>query len=497
MTGRRREAIIKHVKEQWDIVVLVAAVVYFVIRLSIFAISIDPYVPPDEVTHFGISQLYGQSFLPPDDSEDSYQFGLISHKPYVYYFLMGRLLNINVFSFDELRLLRLFNVLLGLFSVFTGYLWMCLLTKNKFARSLFVCMLTNTLMFSFLSASVNYDNLTNLLAATSLYCLTRFLRFREPATLAGFFIATFVGTLTKITFLPLALIFLLVLCFRERHAIFQSCENLISLARATWRGNRSLFTMTAIVLGLNVHLYGVNLLRFKHLVPNSEQVLSLDQCMQNRVFARSFINNQYRDHKITFCQAALEIKNIPHQGDQDDALEMLEVTRQLHLERQVFMTQSKYSQHWMNHMLKSTYGILGHRTIFHSQRTLQSYGWLFVISTCVLIVTRFTPGLRNLDGSGPETHIIDWIVVISFYMSVLIFLNYRLYLETAHPTLAVQGRYLFVIIVPVYGLTACGLICYLPKSSQVIVCLAIGIFFVWGDFPFFLYSATPEWFARP
>ena len=52
-------------------------------------------------------------------------------------------------------------------------LWVRSWCDSPWARLLFLALLTNTLMFTGISASVSYDNGANLLAATALLALTR------------------------------------------------------------------------------------------------------------------------------------------------------------------------------------------------------------------------------------------------------------------------------------------------------------------------------------
>jgi hypothetical protein len=59
----------------------------------------------------------------------------------------------------------------------------------------------------------------------------------------------------------------------------------------------------------------------------------------------------------------------------------------------------------------------------------------------------------------------------------------------------VQGRYLFPVIVPLYGFFAHNLVVSLPRRLQAPVAVAVGLWFVYGDLPFFLRAATPAWQA--
>ena len=54
---------------------------------------------------------------------------------------------------------------------------------------------------------------------------------------------------------------------------------------------------------------------------------------------------------------------------------------------------------------------------------------------------------------------------------------------------AVQGRYLFPVLIPIVGLGLKYLIETLPARSRLPAGMAIGVYFILGDFPFFLSHA--------
>ena len=74
------------------------------------------------------------------------------------------------------------------------------------------------------------------------------------------------------------------------------------------------------------------------------------------------------------------------------------------------------------------------------------------------------------------------------------FVNYSAYSKSLSISLALQGRYLFPILIPFYGIVAYFLIKPFKRLFQVGVFLLISLFFVWGDFPYFIQNATPAWF---
>ena len=90
--------------ELWWLLILIGllAVVlaYFACKAFYFCFRIRENIFPDEITHFGISELFARSLLPPVDSADSFALGLITHVPTLYYVLMGKLLQLLLILLD-------------------------------------------------------------------------------------------------------------------------------------------------------------------------------------------------------------------------------------------------------------------------------------------------------------------------------------------------------------------------------------------------------------
>jgi len=81
------------------------------------------------------------------------------------------------------------------------------------------------------------------------------------------------------------------------------------------------------------------------------------------------------------------------------------------------------------------------------------------------------------------------------YTAILLFgVNYPSYVETGLPDLAVQGRYLFPVLVPLCGLVAVAWTDFVPRAVRMVAAPAIATFFLYGDLPFFLSEAGTDWF---
>ena len=178
---------------------------YFFFRLIFFALTIPASIPPDEVTHAGICRVFSTVLLLPDNTPETYEFGLVTNIPWLYYWIMGKLLHLNFFGIPDLVFLRLLNIPLAFGTVWYALRLLRLLTDSRLVQLLLLIAMTNTPMFSLLSASVSYDNLANLLAAMAIYYQFAFFKSPSGGLLAASLLCQMAGSLTKITFLPLIL----------------------------------------------------------------------------------------------------------------------------------------------------------------------------------------------------------------------------------------------------------------------------------------------------
>lgn len=358
---------------------------------------------------------------------------------------------------------------------------------NRIALTLFFIMLTNTSMFTFLFASVNYDNLTNLLACASFYYLFLFFNSRNPNSLMGFGICTLAGTLTKISFLPLGVILLAILLFRERKSIGQIHLLLPKYLRPFQLKRVLLFSAFVLLLFFNCKLYLGNLLLFGKITPHCDQILTQEQCMQNRIYARNRIVSLYRSGKLTFQEAVEKTSIIKHPGDRADALGLLKIAKYQKEKKIQFMDRFQYAFVWCRIMLERIFGIAAHLVIPKTSYFLSSYILIFLVSIVVFI--------RKWNPSEDNGYTKDIFIITLFYALFLMqYVNYNSYVNSGTLGLALQGRYIFPVLVPLYGLISRYLICCFKKPIQIILFLIASFVFIYGDFPFFLSHVTSNWF---
>ena len=469
---------------------ITALLLYFGLRLIYFATTISPDIPPDEVTHFGICTVFANYPLLPVNSPDSYQYGLVTNIPWLYYWTMGKLLWLNVTGLPDLVFLRLVNIPLAFGTVWYACRLLRLLTQSRLALILMTVAMTNTLMFSFLSASVSYDNLTNLFAAMAIYYLFAFFREGSAPKLALGLLSLLAGCLTKITFLPLALFWLLLFLIRAPRQLGTLLPALKLHLKRPGRGGVALLVGLALALVLNLQLYGENYLRYDTVNPAVESVLPLEQAMKYRLTARNQILRQFKEGKISVEQARVMAQQITHPGDRQDAISMVENYQ--YLEQAGFrpLSIAPYCAMWVLQMLSTSFGIKAHVG-------MPNHGFAFIPLMLLILFVLAALVLRWRPWD------LEWLpacliaLALGYAVVLVARINYPSYLDSKDIVLSVAGRYMFPVLAPVYAV--CAL--YLPRLFRseggrlALVSLAL-VILIASDFPFFLAHATPEWYGR-
>lgn len=463
--------------------------VYFGLRLLFFATKIYPFIPPDEVTHFGVSGIFSNVFFLPENAPETYQYGLVTNIPWLYYWIMGKALLLNFTGISDLLFLRFLNIPFAFGTVFFVWRTLRLLTDDKLAQLLLIVAMTNTLMFSFLSASVSYDNLTNLMAAMSVYYLLAFFKKRSGCLLAVSFVCQLAGGLTKATFLPLILVLNFLLLIHEFKTLCLLPIALKEWFRVSWRSCLGL--SLAIILGLllNIQLYGGNYLRYGNLAPDMAVVLSPELAMQYRTQARNMIFTLFKEGRVSKEKALEMTADISHEGDRNGTIYLIENYDRQKKSGAPVISPLAYIPIWMSVMFTGIFGICAHISMPCGSPKI----WLFFILTAMSGIAFLYRWRPHASGWLPA-----YLVVISgFYGIFLMYaVNYATYLEYRAIPLALQGRYIFPVIGSIYVLSSYYLLQLSKANSfRLVIFSVVSLLFIVSDFPFFLSSATPDWFA--
>lgn len=476
-------------EDKFYLLLIVVVLFYFIARLGFYALKIPHYIPPDEVTHFGYCVAFSKTWGFPSNTPETYQLGNLMHIPWLYYYLMGKALLFKVLPISDLLYLRGINILLACFTFFYSYRWLSLFTK-KWNRVFFLVVLTNIPMFTFLGASVSYDNLVNLCAVMALYYMHRFFLERKPAyfLLAG--IALLAGSLTKIAFLPLVLIYTGIILVHERDRLKLFPSFISNISNNLRLSDKGLVIILTLLLVMCFELYGMNILKFHKLVPATSQVMSEEQFMQHRISARDYVITKFRSGEWDYQTAVDKAKQISHPGDQATALHILRVHAANQKNEISVLSRLAYSYNWFEHLLGNGVGITAHRSLPKTINEIAIYQTIFLLA--VFVVVRFW---RRRDAGLIINQ--SLIIVLCYGFFLMLFHNYNIYLWSLSPYLGIQGRYIFPILIPLLGVFTFYLTNNMSRSFRISIALLISIFFIWGDFPYFYANADSTWFNVP
>lgn len=439
-------------KDFWlqnDVKIMLSIILVIFLSYSLFlATNLKRGIIPDEPAHLIFSKHFATTWGIPEDTKETYSQGwYIQHNPFLYYWINGRAINLfqtvypPISEWQILVMLRILSVVYSVGTLLFCYLISKEIIEGKWWQLLPVFLLSNTLMFVFLSGGVNYDNLANLLSMAGLLFLIRVLN-RNKFVLNSLLWMTCIslGTLVKYTILPLALIMVVVWSIY----IFKNRKE-FSFESFTSRKKISLVVILTIILIGNFLLYGVNFIKFGSILPTCNQILSEDKCEISPYFQR--YHEIGLDHKLT-------------------VIESIELG---------YPNPVKYFfDSWIENMLYRIYGILAHISYFPSHIIIfyrLMFFWILLL------------GFRYVD--KPSFVISSILLIILFYVLVLFLQNYNSELVYGFKQIALQGRYIFPVIGLIYILFA--YILSIVKSRTLMystLVIMLLLFFIGGPIKF-------------
>ena len=428
---------------------------------SVFiAFNLQPGIIPDEPAHFLFSKHFSTTWGIPPDIPKTYRLGwYIEQNPFLFYWINGRIINFLNFIYPSVSdwqtfvFLRLVNAIYSVGTALFCWLLSKELIKSRWWQLLPIFLLTNTLMFVFLSGGVNYDNLANLFSIAGIYFWVRALYGRDfiKSSLA-WLICVSAGALVKYPVLPLVLATFIgwfIFVFINRKDIFPLTINKKS---EIFLGIFSLL----LIIG-NLALYGYNLVLYQGIRPQCTQILTLEQCQISPYLNR--YNESALDQKLTITESI-------NMGYPDPI--------------------SYTIDSWIPNMFYRIFGILGHKSYFPTGMII-FYRLLF-FWTLFLIIKYW---------KRPSFAIFGMMAVFLFYTFVLLFTNYDSELVYGFQQIAIQGRYLFPVIGIAYVLFAKLLTTIPNKSVRIMTLLAtVVLFFMGGPIKFIVFFRTifSSWF---
>jgi hypothetical protein len=427
-------------------IILFALIVIFISYSLFIALRLNKGLIPDEPAHFTFSKHFSSTLGIPPDTYETYSWGwYIEQNPFLFYWLNGRVINIinlvypSVTDFALFIALRLVGVFYAFCTVILSFLLSKTVIQNKWWQLLPVFLLTNTLMFVFVSGGVHYDNLANMLSMAGLFFLVKTLKGQSfVINSLAWMISIALACLVKYPILPLALamgvswgIFVII----NRRSLFTIKTNLVK--------SIALSLILVILLIVNFSIYGVNLIRYQSLTPPCREILLESQCEISGYEQRH--DEMALDSKLTIAESIAKGYPTPIRYVLND---------------------------WLYHILLRGFGLSGHRAFFQFQ-LITYYQILFYI----IIILVFLNLLYWRTFTRIETNLI-WIV--GFYALILFIKDYNSELVYGFRQVAVQGRYLFPVIGGIYILFTQS-IRFTPIKvlRYLLLIFSVGLF-IWG-----------------
>lgn len=432
-------------------VIFFLLLIFFIFRGIELATSIVVSISPDEGEHIKISQLYEGEGLFIEDSTETYKHGVLSRTPYLYYSLMGTALKYNVFEINTVILLRVINLFFSLITVIYIYRIASLVDNSKLVRLLALVIATNTAMFSFLSSSVSYDNLTNMFASISIFYLILFYKKIELKYFIYLTIATSLGLITKVTFAPLAVIIVTITLWIICRYLWSIRGNLDKVTSKIKPIHIIISTLVIPPILLVMNLYFVNIYKYSKLLPTCEQVLEIEKCRLNPTYTR--------DEELINDRPEVYILDPFH-----------------------------YLDPWGENMVRTIIGINGHERLMKPEQYVIPYE--IVLLVAVLSLTRVVSRKKKIL-------IIILAITISYSLFLAYFQNYATYKNLGLIYVALQGRYLFPVFAPMCVLISYGLI-NISRNQYLryTVFILVSILFIFGDYIYFKRNVPETWYFQ-
>lgn len=433
-------------KKHFFFLILSLTISWFVFQETYFALNIKLGVSPDEIHHYTLSSLYYQTqSISLIDTVSTYQFGAVSTTPYLYYLIMGKSLNLNVFHLQPLIFLRIFNIILSLISLYFFYQLIKLITKDKIIQICSLIIQTNLLMYVFLSSMVSYDNLINLMSIISTFLLLKFIDKFKRIYLLLIILVTLLGTLTKFTYFPLVFIQTLILFIYFKKYINRQFLSK-KLSPKEWMVIFPIIFLTII----NFNFYLNNYINYKQLDPSPEKVIS---------------------------QELLQKYNLQFQRNQE---------AQKTMKDRPLINLNTFFKKYFYQTEGTIFGILGHINQIKYNNDLKPYNLLIVISLTLFLV-KIKSILKNKN-------IVVLIIISVLYIMIVFVNNYYQYLTYRIFGLALQGRYNFPILPNLIIIFIYSLLSPFNKKIKILITILISILFINGGFFWFISKSTAEWY---
>lgn len=429
---------------------------WFVFSASWMAVSTKKSIPPDEGNHYRSIIMFKEagvgSFVNLQHVEAWRLQGASRTPNYMYHYVMSYPMRLMPGSFSDqqkVTILRFTSIIFSLLGLIVISKAFDLATKTKWVTNLSLLMITNTIMFPFISASLNYDGLAFLVTASLTYFFIRLIKKYSLADLIAFATVGMFGSMVKFQILPLVAIlgFFVVLHHAKNYREIYE-ETKVSVKK----NQRKVLLLSVpfiIMFGLFFERYGMNYIKYGTYRPACDQVISYDDCTKNGLFVR---NMEFKDNPVD--------PPIPPVS---------------------------YIADWVNGMKKNMYSILGHK------RTKE----IPVLSVSVAIIWAAMTLAVIIKFDKKNKLVIYMLVSALIYAAILLMFNYGLFAKSGR-NLARQGRYLFPVLGMVYFVGLHHLSILLKNKQNILAAslLGIAVVFFLSSWPAYIIQTNSSWHTK-
>lgn len=433
------KAFLKHNRSQLTHYAIgIIIISYFLFKCFFFAYTVKEGVPPDEHAHLALIEAYRNSpdftFRIPPDLFPPSQAGEFSVDNFLYHFIIGKVLAPFQFIKSNLFYYRLINIGFGFLNILVFIKLCSLIFKERYKTLFALIIYTNVLMFTFLTGSVNYDNLLNLFCILSILYLIKFYQSGDFKQLIWVGTYCFLGLLIKPSILTISIVAFPLLLYK----LYQ--KNLhFSFKSRTFQLSLFIFLVCASI--------------------SSAVILS------NKIEYNQYFNISCGSIYGNACNTESPLS------------EWYSTLKEKHKYEARLNLMGYYDQ-WIDLMIERSYGIAAHQVF------LQSIFNQAVIKFFLILAFIFTlfKKIRH------EYFLLLSIFLTTFFV-LLVYHNYPAYLMFGEIGAGVHGRYLFPVLscFSILLVASCfheGFSKYLSGSILVLV----SMFFVYTEFPHYYNS---------
>lgn len=450
------------------ILALLAPFYFYLFQLFFYAYRIGDSIAPDETEHYryAITFMRQTNWIPYFQSGSDLPIYEFRNTGFIlYHFVVGKIASLfqlgllHFFGSEagtsigakiikspsyHLVLLRFASIPFAIGTFIYAAKMLLYVTKNIYMTSIGLILLSNILMFTFISGMISYDVWTVCFGTVSTFYLLKLIGSENSDRVTPFYkwlIFSLLGVLGKITYAPLLIIHLFPL-FKvlPKNSLLRGLKN------------RVYFGLVLLLLLFNSFHFGKNVILYKSIFPSCEVVNSLDQCQK-------FHGEFQRD---------IDLKK---EGE--------------HIQVMGFRS---YLGHYLDSSLNSIFGIFGTKSIPQNSNNLSTVKSILSLFLFLLLLQLPTI-LRNKLTSA--------LLFITFsYTAVVIFRHYNSYLSHHIFVLALQGRYHFPVIVPMLSLFVITLFSSIKERWWPFLLLAALIFLPKQSFLYFLKEVSSSWFIN-